>query len=99
MDIDVSKLPTTSTVKTDRLYIKVFLTNNLQEPGFQGFVKSLTTQDKAGPFDILPDHENFVTSFSKGLRIVPEQGEPIDYKDKTGVIEVANNVVRVFLKN
>ncbi|HSX57835.1 MAG TPA: hypothetical protein VLE47_01020 [Candidatus Saccharimonadales bacterium] len=99
MDIDVSKLSSQSNVKTDRLYVTVFLTNSLQDSGFRGFVKSITSSDSSGPFDVLPNHENFVTNFSKKLEIVPEAGERIVFQNKTGVMEVGNNVVRIFLEN
>jgi len=97
MDIDVSKLTTTSKFKIDRLFITVYLTNNLEKPGFKGFAKSLSSLDTTGPFDVLPMHENFVAEFEKKIEIVPEEGEKIVYQDFEGVIEVANNIVRIFM--
>lgn len=97
MDIDVSKLSTAPKFKIDRLFVTVYLANQLEKPGFKGFAKSLSTRDKAGPFDVLPMHENFVTQFENKLEIIPEEGEKIIYKDYYGVIEVANNIVRIFL--
>ncbi len=98
MDIDVTKLSTASKYKIDRLFVTVYLTDKLEKPGFKGFAKSLTSFDKKGTFDVLPMHENFVTEFSKNLEIIPEEGEKVSYQNSTGVIEVANNVVRVFLE-
>lgn len=97
MDIDVSKLTTNPNIKVNKLFVTVYQTNSLQKPGFKGFVKYLTSFDKKGPFDILPMHENFVTEFNKHLELLPEQGEKITYQNVGGVIEVANNIVRVFL--
>ncbi len=99
MDIDVSKLSSQSNIKTDRIYVTVFLTNSLQEQGFRGFAKSITSADTNGPFDVLPNHENFVTNFSKKLEITPLEGDKIAFNDKKGVMEVGNNVVRIFLEN
>lgn len=98
MDIDVSKLPTTSKYKVDRLFVTVYKLGSLQENSFQGFAKSVSSVDSKGPFDILPTHENFVTEFKKKLEIVKESGEKVTFADTVGVIEVANNVVKIFLK-
>lgn len=98
MDIDVSKLPATSQFKVDRLFVTVYKLGSLQEPSFQGFVKSISSSSTKGPFDILPTHENFITQFSQKLQIVPETAEPINYDNCSGVIEVANNVVKIFMK-
>lgn len=99
MEIDVSKLSSQPNVKVDRLFITVFLTDGLEKQGFKGFAKSLTATDNKGPFDILPGHENFVTKFSKNLKIVTESNEEVVYENKSGIIETANNVVRIFVKD
>lgn len=99
MDIDVSKLTSQSEIKVDRLFVTVYLTQSLEKLGFKGFAKSLTSFDNQGPFDVLPKHENFVTEFSKKLEISPEDGEKIAYPNSSGVMEVANNIVRIFLEN
>lgn len=98
MDIDVSKLPATSEFKVDRLFVTIYKLGALQESSFQGFAKSVSSRDKKGPFDILPTHENFITQFTDKLSIVTESGEKMNFADSAGVIEVANNVVKVFLK-
>jgi F0F1-type ATP synthase epsilon subunit len=98
MDIDVSKLPTTSKYKVDKIYVTVYPLQNLHKASFAGFAKSITSRDSKGPFDILPSHENFITFFSKKLEIVTEKGEKVVFDKANGVIEVANNVVKVFLK-
>ncbi len=99
MEIDISSLTTRPTVDADRIFVSVYLTNSLQEAGFKGFAKSISSFDEKGPFDILPSHENFVTEFSQSLEIVPFVGEKIHYSGIKGVLEVADNVVRIFLEN
>ena len=98
MDIDVSKLPTTSKFKVDRLFVTVYPLGELHKASFQGFAKSISSQDRSGPFDILPTHENFITQFTNKLEIVTEAGEKIGFPKPSGVIEVANNAVKIFLK-
>ncbi|HEY4694433.1 MAG TPA: hypothetical protein VIH52_00510 [Candidatus Nanoarchaeia archaeon] len=98
MEIDVSKLSTQPSVKVERLYVTVYLTERPDQVGFKGFAKSVSSYERQGRFDILPLHENFVTEFVKELIIVAESGESVSYPVKRGVLEVASNVVRVFLK-
>lgn len=99
MDIDVSKLPTSPSIDVNRLFITVYLTDSLQNLGFKGFAKSISSVNKQGPFDILPAHENFVTEFSNKLDILTDSGEKVSYANSRGVLEVANNIVRVYLES
>lgn len=99
MEIDVSKLSSQSNVKVDKLFVTVFLTDYLGKDGFKGFAKSLTSANTKGPFDILPSHENFVTRFSKVLEIITLDNQKVSYNEKSGIIEVANNIVRVFIED
>lgn len=96
MEIDVTKIPSQPALKVDKIFVTVFLGESLEKSGFKGFAKSVSSFDTQGPFDVLPNHENFVTKFSKSLEIVPLEGEKIKYRDQEGIIEVANNVVRIF---
>jgi len=98
MDIDVSNLNTRPTIDVDKLFVSVYLTNSLHESGFKGFVKSISAFDQKGPFDILPAHENFVTEFTNKLQIVPVEGEKIVFEPAKGILEIADNVARVFLE-
>lgn len=98
MEIDVSKLSSQSNIKADKLFVTVYQTQQLEKPGFKGFAKSLTSFDQKGPFDVLPMHENFVTEFTRKLEIVPEEGDKVAFQNVNGVIEVANNIARVFLE-
>ncbi len=98
MDIDVSELSPTSKYKVYRLFVTVYSLGSLQKPPFQGFVKSISSVDPKGPFDILPTHENFITQFSKKLEILPETGDKVSFEQASGVIEVANNIVKIFLR-
>lgn len=98
MDIDVSKIAATSTFKVDRLFVTVYPLGKVQEIAFQGFARSVSSVDLKGPFDILPTHENFITQFRNKLEVIREDGQRISFDKTTGVIEVANNVVKVFLQ-
>ena len=97
MDIDVSKLSTQSRTPVNRLFVIVYLSSSPEKPSFKGFVKSISSFDVKGPFDVLPQHENFVTQFGRELKLVTEEGEKVSYPVKDGVLEVANNIARAFL--
>jgi len=97
MEIDVSKLTTSPQTQVERLYVTVFSTDSIQKIAFKGFAKSVTCLDHKGPFDVLPRHENFVSKLSKSVKIVRENGEIANFEVAEGVIEVANNIVRIFL--
>ena len=98
MDIDVTNLTTRPTIDVDKLFVSVYLTRSLHEQGFKGFVRSISSFDEKGPFDVLPAHENFVTNFTRKIEIVPVDGDKIVYQEVKGVLEVAYNVARVFLE-
>ena len=98
MDIDVTNLTTRPKIDVDKLFVSVYLTYSLHEPGFKGFAKSISSFDSKGPFDVLPAHESFVTEFTDKIEIVPVEGEKISYDQVRGVLEIADNVARIFLE-
>jgi F0F1-type ATP synthase epsilon subunit len=60
-------------------------------------VFAVTSINSKGLFDILPEHENFI-SIIKDKVIVHRKGQPNqEIKLGTGVLEVNNNVVNIFL--
>ena len=99
MDIDVTKLPVEPDINVGRLFATVYLASSPQTPAFKGFVRSVSSQNQKGYFDILQAHENFVSPVVKSVTILPEEGPTVNYNFGSGVIEVANNVIRIFLKN
>lgn len=99
MDIDVTKLPVEPGTNVGRLFATVYLASSPQTPAFKGFVKSVSSRNQKGDFDLLPSHENFVSPVEESVTIISENGESVSYNFNSGVIEVANNVARIFLKN
>ena len=65
---------------------------------FEGKVQSLSSVNDAGPFDILPFHENFISLIQKQVSIVEENGTsklfPIHAK---GILRVGSNKATIFL--
>ncbi len=64
---------------------------------FNGPAKSVSAENDTGPFDILPQHHNFMTLLNAGeLKVIKEQGEQ-RYKIARGILHVKKNNIIVFL--
>jgi len=60
-------------------------------------VFAITSKNQKGVFDILPEHENFITIIKDFIIVHKKQKEKQEIKIGTGVLKVTNNVVNVFL--
>ena len=70
---------------------------NREEIVFQGKVKSVTSYNEKGKFDVLPQHSNSISLLQKGLiyRLISGQEKEIPVSD--GVIKVQENKINVYL--
>ena len=64
---------------------------------FEGTVKALSSVNEKGNFDVLSQHENFISLVRDFLIIRQEGGEEREIKIEGGVLEVSRNRVQVFL--
>ncbi|MFW6282475.1 MAG: hypothetical protein ACOC1P_00275 [Minisyncoccales bacterium] len=65
---------------------------------FEGKARSVSSRNKMGNFDILPQHTNFITLIFDSIIIdTLNQGE-IEYEFDRGVLEVSNDKIRIFLQ-
>lgn len=64
---------------------------------FQNKVKAVTSYNEKGPFDILPEHENFISLINQHLVIHTLDGKQNEIKVDTAVIKVYKNEVHIFL--
>ena len=71
---------------------------NLEKVLYKGPVKSLTSFNKVGPFDILPYHANFFSIIKNKILINDQAGErkELSIKDR-GVLQVMDNQITIFL--
>ena len=76
--------------------IKVIIMNR-EQILFQGEVKSLTSVNITGEFDILARHQNFISVIKEKVVLRPAEGQPIQYPITQGIMHVVSNSVRVFL--
>lgn len=64
---------------------------------FDGEVYALSSVNEIGPFDILPEHANFVCTIEKSLTIHHTKNKKQEMKIDSGILRVKENIVEVFL--
>ncbi len=64
---------------------------------FQGDVKSLTSYNAKGTFDILPEHTNFISIISDRIEFVKTDNTRMQLTLKRGVVHVKENHVEIYL--
>jgi F0F1-type ATP synthase epsilon subunit len=80
------------------LKVAVYWPPSSLQVGFKGEAVGVSSENKMGKFDILPEHTNFITLiFNKLIVHTPEKKKKIEYTFKRGVLEVSENSVNVFL--
>ena len=64
---------------------------------FDGVVQSVTSVNDKGEFDVLAQHENFISIVRERLDLVDVRGNKQQIPIEQGILQVTQNVVRVFL--
>lgn len=64
---------------------------------FDGKAEAVSSFNKKGKFDILPYHANLISIIQDNLTIWETKEKPKEIKIENGVLEVSENVVKVFL--
>ncbi len=64
---------------------------------FDGDVKSISSVNKKGPFDVLPIHGNFISIIKQKLTIHKLDGTDQEFYLDNGVMKVKENRVEVYL--
>ena len=60
-------------------------------------VKTITSYNSTGKFDILPFHSNFITLVEKTVLYVDQNNKAGEYKIDKALMKVSSNKVRVYL--
>lgn len=60
-------------------------------------VFAVTSVNKNGLFDILPEHENFISLIKDKVIVHKKRRDKQEIKIGTGVVEVTQNIVNIFL--
>lgn len=79
------------------LEVNLFWSPSLKQEGFTGKAKSVSAENQVGKFDILPQHANFVSQIFDSVTIITIDDKEHYYNFKRGVLEVSNNLVKIFL--
>jgi len=70
---------------------------NRQGLVFEGELKSVTSFNKLGKFDVLALHANFITLIKDRIVLGKKDGKLMEIPFQTGVMMVEENKVEVFL--
>ena len=79
------------------LKTKVFFSEEIGGNPIEYLATVVSSQNKVGRFDVLPQHINFITLIFDDITIRTSDEEEIKYQFKKGVLEVDKNTVNVFL--
>lgn len=63
---------------------------------FDGECKSLSSQNSTGPFDILPEHENFISLINSYINLKTLDGEK-KFEIHDAVLKAEANQIHVFV--
>jgi len=64
---------------------------------FQDKIKAMTSFNEVGPFDVLPEHANFISLIKKTLVLHKESGQKEELQIDDGVLKVYENEVRIYI--
>lgn len=64
---------------------------------FEGEAIAFTSVNQKGIFDVLPQHENFISIVRDVVVIHQEEGKREEFKVERGVMKVKENKVHVYL--
>lgn len=83
------------TMKTsESLWVKVL---GWDRQIFDGKALSVSSVNRVGPFDVLPEHENFISLIIERVVVVDQSGKKHEIACNNGLLEVSKNRVRVFV--
>ena len=86
--------PTTPPVTRDVLYVEV---RNPDTVLFSGQAVSVSSKNSVGPFDVLPQHENFISLLSDKIVIFKDKHQKQEIPNTSAIIKAKQNKVTIFL--
>lgn len=76
----------------------LLLIRNRQGIVFNEEVKALSSINERGPFDVLPEHANFISIIKENLIIHKKEGSKQEMKIPSGILRVHENRIEVYLE-
>lgn len=70
---------------------------NKQGLVFSGTVKAVSSYNDKGLFDILPEHENFISLIKQKIVVHKNDNKEEEFKIDNGVLRVYKNNVNIFI--
>lgn len=83
--------------RPDLLYTVIYSPNYKKELRFAGYTRSFSSVNEKGPFDILPQHENFLSAISGWILLEDDKGVKRQFTVENAVVEASGNLVKVFV--
>lgn len=84
--------------RQDLLYAVVYVPNYYKKYQFSGYVRSISSVNSEGNFDILPLHMNFVSTIKNQINIVDEKDQTHQIPINQALVEASNNLVKIFVE-
>ena len=91
-----SSQPLKSVPAPSPMKIRVTVRNRTQVV-FDGEVKSVSSKNDTGIFDILPEHSNFISLISSPLIVRKLDGQKQEIPFKNGIIKVKDNAIHCYI--
>lgn len=80
--------------KQEQLQVQVITSSKMV---YEGAAYAVSSVNRIGPFDILPQHENFISLLKKEVVIHGLDGKETRIPCENGLLEVSDDRVRVFM--
>lgn len=70
---------------------------NREKVLFQGSVKSVSSENERGVFDVLPQHANFISIIKKKIVLHKPEKTKQEIEIETGILKVWENQISIYL--
>ncbi len=84
-------------VKKEPFLVKIFFPATMEKDPQLFRAISVSSENRLGKFDILPEHINFISLIFNKVIIQTPKKEKIEYQFKNGVLIVRENITRIFI--
>ncbi len=71
--------------------------HDLNKTTYEGDATAVSSVNEIGPFDILGQHENFISIIKGFVRVHQVDGKKVELKIDSGVLKNHNNQITIFL--
>ena len=79
---------------SDILHVTI---HDLNKTTYEGVATAVSSINEIGPFDILGQHENFISIIKSFIRVHQTDGKKIEFNIDSGVLKNYNNQITIFL--